>query len=103
MSALSRGIPPGAGARPFGVRLAAARGAPVLAAGMSVTPIARRLMVWWPGGGWVYVWPDAIEYADGQRTRRARIVPVRLLALGGFVALGVVAAVVSVAQWWRSR
>lgn len=99
---MSSGSLPQAGARPFGVRLAAARGTPVLAAGMSVTPIARRLMVWWPGGGWVYAWPEAIEYPDGQRTRRARIIPVQSLVMGVFVALGVVSAVASAAQWWRS-
>jgi hypothetical protein len=98
---MSSGSPPWAGAWPVGVRLAATRGAPMLAAGMSVTPIARRLTVWWPGGGWVYAWPEAIEYLDGQRMRRARIIPVRLITMGGIVTLGAVAAVASVAQWWR--
>jgi hypothetical protein len=69
---------------------------------MPVTPVARRLMVWWPGGGWLYAWPDAIEYPDGQRTRRVRIVPVRSLAMGGLVALVAVAVVASAAQWWSS-
>lgn len=99
---MSRGSPPWAGVRPVGVRLATARGAPVVAAGMPVTPIARRLMVWWPGGGWVYAWPDAIEYFDGQRTRRARIVPVRLVTMGGLVALGAVVAVATASLWWRT-
>lgn len=99
---MSRGSPPWADARPVGVRFATAPGTPVLAAGMSVTPIARRLTVWWPGGGWLYVWPDAIEYFDGQRARRARIVPVRLITMGGLVALGAVAAVATASLWWRT-
>lgn len=102
---MSRRSPLLAEARPFGVQLDDVRGAPMLAAGVPVTPIARRLMVRWPGGGWVYMWPGSIEYSDGSRTRQTRIVPIQTLAFGALAALtlatilGTIAA--SLAQRWR--
>lgn len=95
---MDRRSPRSADVRPFGVRLTDVRGAPMLAAGVPVTTIARRLMVWWPGGGWVYAWPGSIEYPDGNRIRRIRIVPIQSLASGAVAALGLATIAASLAQ-----
>ena len=87
-------------ARRVGMQLNDVRGAPMLAAGVPVTPIARRLVVWWPGGGWIYAWPGSIEYSDGSRTRQIRIVPIQSLAFGAVAALGLVTIAASLAQRW---
>lgn len=65
---------------PFGARLDVLRGEPTQTAGPPITPVARRLALWWPGSVWVYAWPVAIEYPEGQRTRRVRITNVRMLS-----------------------
>lgn len=98
---MNRRSPRLAEARPVGVQLKDVRGAPTLVAGVPVTPIARRLVVWWPGGGWVYAWPGSIEYSDGSRTRQIRIVPIQSLAFGAVAALGFVTIAASLAQRWR--
>ncbi len=89
--------------RPFGARLDVLRGEPIPTAGPPITPVARRLALWWPGGAWAYAWPVAIEYPDGQRTRRTRIVHVRMLSLTVFAALGLAAFAVFVAQRWSEE
>jgi hypothetical protein len=95
---MNRRSPQVAQARPFGVRLDDVRGVPTLAAGVPVTPIARRLIVWWPRGGWVYAWPGSIEYPDGIRTRRIRIVPIQSLAFVALAALALATIAASLAQ-----
>ena len=82
-------------ARPFGARVETMRGEPMVVAGASMTPIARRLAVWWPGGAWVYAWPIAIEYPPGRRTR---IIHVRMRAFALFATLGMAAFAIFVAQ-----
>jgi hypothetical protein len=84
-------------AKPFGLRRSDVRGAQMRVAGVLLTPIARRVVVWWPGGGAVYARPVAIEYLDGTRTRQIRIVPVQSVALGALVALGMVTIAASFA------
>ena len=69
----------------------------MLVAGVLLTPIARRLVVWWPGGGAVYVRPVAIEYLDGSRTRQKHIVPIQSLAFGALATLGMAAITTSFA------
>jgi hypothetical protein len=78
-------------AKPFGLRRSDLRGAQMPVAGVLLTPIARRLVVWWPGGGAVYARPVAIEYLDGGRTRQIRIVSIQSLAFGALAALGLAA------------
>lgn len=85
-------------ARPFGVRVETMRGEPIAAAGATMTPIARRLAVWWPSGAWVYAWPIAIEYPPGQRTR---IIHIRMRAFAFFATLGLAAFAVFVARRMR--
>jgi hypothetical protein len=63
--------------------------------GATLTPIARRLAIRWPGGGWVYAWPSAIEIQTEQGTRRARILPVQRLALAALTG--------AVGQWLLNR
>jgi hypothetical protein len=89
--------------RPVGVRLDLLRGEPMPTAGPPVTPVARRLALWWPGGAWVYAWPVAVEYPDGQRTQRVRIVHVRMVSLATFAALGLAAVALFVARRPRQR
>ncbi|MGZ3584108.1 MAG: hypothetical protein ACXWQR_22325 [Ktedonobacterales bacterium] len=98
---MNRRSPRLAEARPFGVQLKDVRGAPMLAADIPVTPIARRLTVWWPGGAWVYAWPGSIEYPDGSRIRQIRIVPIQSLASVALVALALATIAASFAQRWR--
>jgi len=86
------------GARPFGMRLDTLRGEPIVANGVSITPFARRLALWRPGGALVYAWPVAVEYPAGQRIRRARIVQMWMLSLGSLAALATVAALFAVAR-----
>lgn len=86
---------------PLRLRLDELRGEPLLAEGVSVTPIARRLALSWPGGAWVYAWPSAIEYPEGSRTRRARIIPYQRLVSVVLVALSAGALVAFAAQRWK--
>jgi hypothetical protein len=72
-------------------------------AGVLLTPIARRLVVWWPGGGAVYARPVAIEYLDGSRTRQVRMVPIQSLAYGALAALGLATMATSFALRRRDR
>jgi len=90
-------------AKPFGLRRSDLRGAQMTVAGVPLTPIARRLVVWWPGGGAVYARPAAIEYLDGGRTRQIRIVPIQSLAFGALVALGLAAIATSFALRRKDR
>ena len=84
--------------RPIGVRMETLRGAPTLIAGASITPVARRLALWWPGGAWAYAWPIAIEYPEGERIRRERIPNMRMRASAAFAALGLVSFAIFVAR-----
>jgi hypothetical protein len=90
-------------AKPFGLRRSDLRGAQMTVAGVPLTPIARRLMVWWPGGGAVYARPVAIEYQDGSRTRQVHIVPIQSLALGALAVLGLAAIAASFALRRKDR
>jgi hypothetical protein len=90
-------------AKPFGLQRSTLRGAQLTVAGVLLTPIARRLVVWWPGGGVVYARPVAIEYLDGRRTQQIRIVPLQSLALGALAALGLAAMAASFALRRRDR
>ena len=90
-------------ARPFGIRRSNLRGAQMLVAGVPVTPVVRRVMVWWPGGGGVYARAHAIEYLDGSRTQQIRIAPIQSLAFGGLIALGAAAIAASIALRWKKR
>ncbi len=86
--------------RPFGARLERLLGEPTRAAGTLVTPIARRLAIWWPGGGWVALWPVAVEYPTSAGSRRARIAPVQTIALVALSLMSLVALVAFKAQRW---
>lgn len=90
-------------AQPFGARLDTLRGEPTLAAGVLVTPIARRLALWWLGGGWIYAWPSAVEYPEGTLTRRLRILPIQPLVSAAVVAVGVAALGAVTTQRWRRQ
>lgn len=90
-------------AKPFGLQRSDLRGAQMPVAGVLLTPIARRLVVWWPGGGAVYVRPVAIEYLDGSRTQQKHIVPIQSLAFGALVALGLAAITTSFALRRKDR
>ena len=92
-----------AASRPFGAQLDTLRGEPTPTAGLRVTPIARRLTLWWPGGAWVYAWPIAIEYPDGQRARRRRIPNMRMRSQATCVALGIAAAVLFLTRSRNAR
>ncbi len=72
-------------------------------AGVLLTPIARRLVVWWPGGGAIYARPVAIEYLDGSRARLIRIVPIQSLAFAALAALGLAAITTSFALRRKDR
>jgi hypothetical protein len=90
-------------AKPFGLQRSDLRGAQMPVAGVLLTPIARRLVVWWPGGGAVYARPVAIEYLDGSRARQIRIVPIQSLAFGALAALGLAAITTSFALRRKDR
>jgi hypothetical protein len=79
------------------------RGAPRQAGGATITPIARRLALRWPGGGWVYAWPAAVEVQTARGTRRARIIPMRMVALAALAGVALAALVGAVAQWYNRR
>ena len=88
------------GALPAGVRLDTLRGEPRQTSGATVTPIARRLTLRWPGGGSVSTWPSAIVVQTARGTRRARIIPVQRIALAALAGIALAALVgVVVARW----
>ncbi len=91
------------GALPAGARMEKLRGAPRQAGGATVTPITRRLTLRWPGGGWVYAWPSAIEVQTERGTRRLRIIPVRIIALATLAGIILAALAGVTAQWWLNR
>jgi hypothetical protein len=90
-------------AKPFGLQRSDLRGAQMPVADVLLTPIARGLVVWWPGGGAVYARPVAIEYLDGSRTRQIRIVPTQSLAFGALAALGLAVVAASFALRCNDR
>jgi hypothetical protein len=70
-------------------------GQPIRAGAMTVTPRSRYLAVRWPGGGWVWNRPAAVDVEGAGRAERlaisdpTRVVQIGLLALSGlFVAAG---------------
>jgi hypothetical protein len=87
------------GAVPAGVRLETLRGAPRRVGDATVTPIARRLTLRWPRGGWAYGWPSAVEIHTERGTRRARIVPVQTVALAALAGIALAALAGAAAQW----
>ncbi|HEU0027074.1 MAG TPA: hypothetical protein VFQ25_08155 [Ktedonobacterales bacterium] len=91
------------GAVPAGARLETLRGDSRQVGGATLTPIARRLAIRWPGGGWVYAWPSAIEIQTARGTRRARIIPVQRIALAALAGFALAALAGVVAQWWLGR
>jgi hypothetical protein len=101
--AMYRTSPPVVEGKPFGLQRSDLRGAPMPVADVLLTPVARRLVIWWPGGGAVYARPVAIEFLDGGRTQRIRIVPIQSLALGALAALGLAAVAASFALRRKDR
>jgi hypothetical protein len=91
------------GAAPTGLRLETLRGGARQVGGATMTPIARRLTIRWPGGGWVYAWPTAIEIQTERGVRRARVMPVQRIALAALAGLALAAAAAAVAQWLLNR
>jgi hypothetical protein len=92
------------GAAPAGLRLETLRGGARQVGDATMTPIARRLAMRWPGGGWVYAWPTAIEIQTERGVRRARVIPVQRIALAALAGLALAALAGVVAQWllnWR--
>lgn len=85
--------------RPVGLRMETLRGELTPTAGAPITTVARRLALWWPGGAWVYAWPVAIEFAEGNgRPRTRRIGNVHALTSGLLATLGATACVVYLAR-----
>lgn len=88
---------------PVGARLETLRGAPLQVGAAMVTPIARRLTVRWPGGGWVYAWPAAAAVQTARGTQRARIWPMQRILLAALTTASLAALVGGVARWARNR
>ncbi len=86
--------------RRFGARFQTLRGSPIEAGGATLTPIARRVVIWSPWGVWAYVWPATIEYDVGRRIQRARITRARALvwAPSALFAIAGIAAAALAAQ-----
>lgn len=91
------------GALPAGARMDTLRGAPRQVGDATVTPIARRLTLRWPGGGWIYAWPSAVEIQTEQGTRRTRIISVRAVTLAALAGVTLAALAGAVTQWWLSQ
>lgn len=89
---------PKADARPFAARLETLRSEPQQLADVTVTLVALRLTLRWPGGAWVYGCPAAIDYDDGRHSRRQWILPIQRIALAGIMALGLGMSGVALAQ-----
>jgi hypothetical protein len=91
------------GALPVGVRMETLRGAPRQAGGATVTPIARRLTLRWPGGGRVSIRPTAVEIQTERGTRRVRIMSFRRVAMAALAGITLAALAGAVAQWWLNQ
>ncbi len=91
------------GALPVGVRMETLRGEPRQAGGATVTPIARRLTLRWPGGGRVSARPSAVEIQTERGVRRVRIMPFRRVALATLAGITLAALAGAVTQWWLNQ
>ncbi len=91
------------GATPMGMRLQRLRGAPRQAGGVTMTPIARRLALRWPGGGRASTWPVAIEIQTERGTERLRVIPLRRIALATLTGFTLAALAGVIAQWWLDK
>jgi hypothetical protein len=81
------------------------RGAPLTAGTRQVTPVARVARVRWPGGGFEWQRPVAVEVREGDETRRIPIRDETRRALGGIVlaVVAVVALGTLADRWLRGR
>ena len=78
------------------VRLETHCGETIVASGVRVTPQSRALTVAWPGGGWVWNRPVALEVVQDGEVRQVPIVDVTRwsqIALAGLTVLFSVATV----------
>ena len=91
------------GALPVGVRMETLRGEPRQAGGATVTPIARRTTLRWPGGSRVSARPAAVEIQTERGVRRVRIMPFRRVALVTLAGITLAALAGVVVQWWLNQ
>ena len=77
--------------------------APVTVGGVTVTPLARALVVRWPGGGLVWNRPAAVLVEREGRVRRIPIVDVTRLVQAGLLGLGLALAIASLVHSMRRK
>jgi len=83
------------------IQLETHRGETIVTNGVRVTPQSRALTVTWPGGGWVWNRPAALEVEQGGEVQQVRIVDVTRwgqVALAGMTVLFSVATVLLTVQ-----
>lgn len=77
-------------------------GPPILVGETTVTPQSRVLTVRWPGGGWVWNRPVAVQVEKNGQVSRLPILDITRIAQIGFLAIsltvGIVAFVVRFAR-----
>jgi|YNPNPStandDraft_1061719.scaffolds.fasta_scaffold45163_3 hypothetical protein len=89
-------------ARRFGWEAREIRGAAIESRGQTITPIALRARVQWPGGGFVWTHPRAVEVTRDGVTQRIPI-PDSTLAILLSLPLAGLGCVALAAAWIRRR
>ncbi len=89
-------------ARRFGWEAREVRGATIESRGQTITPIALRAHVQWPGGGFVWTLPRAVEVTRDGVTQRIPIPDPTLTVLFSLPLAGLGCAALA-AAWIRRR
>lgn len=82
-----------------GWRIGKTSGEPFAAFGRQVVPIGYAIQASWPGGGFTWHRPVAVEIRDGDNIRRLPIHDVTLEAIVSIIMMG--SAIVFLAASWK--
>jgi hypothetical protein len=93
------------GLRTPAVQISEMRGKSITAFDKQITPVGGVFQVYWPGGGFTWHRPRAVEVRQGGTTHRLPIYDATLRAIASIALVGLAAVVlISLSmRWVRSR